>query len=124
MLIWVIDDDKAIRDLAGRTLTDMGYETSCYADPADIDAQDDAVPAGIMIDWHLTHGTCEAALADLHQRFPQATLMLITGDSDLDILQKAMTLGVTGWWFKPAGAANLRTQIRSMFKLPAQRRSA
>lgn len=112
----IIDDDQAILTLLENVIYRLGHDfTSVMTEEAARLAKDTPFD-GVIIDWHLGDKTSEPLTRSLKQSHPDAMFMMITGDSDLDLIQSALSLGVNDWWFKPTGVANLKAQIQSMIQ--------
>ncbi len=110
MRIFVLDDDPAILKLVANVLRSSGHEPVLATDAAEFDALDEK-PDAAIVDWHLGDQTCEAVVAELRAKHVGLPVLIITADSDLDLIQRALSLGARGWWLKTTGVENLRRQL-------------
>lgn len=122
MRFLVVDDDRAILTLIDNVIFGLGHEAVLAESEAEADAIAEPID-GVVVDWHLHDKTCAELTGRLKDRFPGVPIMMITGDSDLNLIQQALELGVQDWWFKPTGVANLQKQLKGMFATAARVRS-
>ncbi len=115
MRVLVIDDDPSLLRLIEKTLVSAGHDPVLIVDPSEVDQVEGAVEACIF-DWHLGDQTCEQLVEHTKARFPDAPFMIITGDTDLDLIQRALDLGAVGWWFKATGPENLQRQLAELYR--------
>ncbi|MEM8782686.1 MAG: response regulator [Planctomycetota bacterium] len=122
MRFLTVDDDQAILTLVENLIYNLGHETvGCLTEEEAKQVEGEI--HGVIVDWHLGDTTCEPLTRELKNRYPGVPIMMITGDSDLDLIQSALALGVQDWWFKPTGLENLKAQIKSMIADAARARS-
>ncbi len=115
MRFLTVDDDRAILTLVENLIFKLGHEAVACTSEAEVEGVTCEVD-GVIIDWHLGDRTCEQIIRTLKSRYPGIPIMMITGDTDLDLIQAALTLGVHDWWFKPTGLENLKQQLAAMIR--------
>lgn len=123
MRVFVIDDDPAILRLVDQVLRGLGHEPVLFSHAEEL-SQVAEPPEAAIVDWHLGDQSCEALVTDLRQKHPGLPTMIMTADCDLDLIQRALSLGAKGWWLKNTGIDNLRRQAAGLISSPSQRASA
>jgi len=102
VLVWVVDDDEAIRFVLERALGRAGYETKSFGSVADIiTALDDAQPTVIITDIRLPDADGLSVLAALEKREIEVPVIAMTAFSDLDQAVTAFQSGVFDYLSKP-----------------------
>jgi DNA-binding NarL/FixJ family response regulator len=69
-------------------------------------------PRVILADYHLPDGTLTTLARDLHERAPNAALVVLTGDSSQPVLLNAVEAGAAGLILKSVGVTALADAIR------------
>lgn len=102
VLVWVVDDDEAIRFVLERALSRAGYATKTFGSVADIVvALDDSQPAVIITDIRLPDADGLSVLAALEERKIEIPVIAMTAFSDLDQAVTAFQSGVFDYLSKP-----------------------
>ena len=102
VLVWVVDDDEAIRFVLERALSRAGYATKTFGSVTDIVvALDDAQPAVIITDIRLPDADGLSVLAALEERKIEIPVIAMTAFSDLDQAVTAFQSGVFDYLSKP-----------------------
>jgi two-component system nitrogen regulation response regulator GlnG len=102
VLVWVVDDDEAIRFVLERALSRAGYATKTFGSVADIViALDDSQPAVIITDIRLPDADGLSVLAALEERKIEVPVIAMTAFSDLDQAVTAFQSGVFDYLSKP-----------------------
>ncbi|MEM1098289.1 MAG: response regulator [Planctomycetota bacterium] len=122
MRFLIVDDDPAIVMLLDNLIFKLGHEAVTCFEAAEVEAVQGEVH-GAIVDWHLGDVTCEEVTLRLQEQFPGIPMMMITGASDLNLIQTALKLGVNDWWYKPTGIPKLKRQLQHLITEAAQRRS-
>ena len=116
-LILLVDDEKAIRDLVGETLEDMGYQVVKAAAAADALQQLERLPeVGLLItDIGLPGGMSgdELAVAALQAR-PTLKVLFISGFAENSVPAIAFKSGQTELLLKPFAVKQLKTMVRQL----------
>ena len=102
VLVWVIDDDQAIRFVLERALGKAGYVTRSFASVAAVTgALDDAAPDVIITDIRLPDADGLTVLQALEERGLDIPVIAMTAFSDLDQAVFAFQSGVFDYLSKP-----------------------
>ena len=102
VLVWVVDDDEAIRFVLERALGRAGYQTESFGSVAAVSkALDDAHPAVIITDIRLPDADGLSVLKALNERGIEIPVIAMTAFSDLDQAVSAFQSGVFDYLSKP-----------------------
>ena len=102
VLVWVVDDDEAIRIVLTRALKRAGYETENFDSVASVtQALDKAQPSVIITDIRLPDADGLSLLANLEKRDIEVPVIAMTAFSDLDQAVSAFQSGVFDYLSKP-----------------------
>jgi len=101
-LVWVVDDDEAIRFVLTRALNKAGYATESFGSVAAVTgALDKSRPAVIITDIRLPDADGLSVLATLQARELEIPVIAMTAFSDLDQAVAAFQSGVFDYLSKP-----------------------
>jgi two-component system, chemotaxis family, CheB/CheR fusion protein len=125
-LVYVIDDDAAIRENLGAMLVEAGLAAKVYAS-CEAFLADHAPDAGacILVDAYLPGMSGLALLHHLRASGSTVPAIMVTGRSDVAIAVEAMKAGALDFIEKPVSAASLLAGIAhaiAMGQGPAQKR--
>lgn len=82
--VWVIDDDRAIRWVLERALTQADLKATCFEDAGSaLDQLDEEQPAVIVTDIRMPGMDGLSFLAKVRDRFPDLPVIIMTAHSDL-----------------------------------------
>jgi len=102
VLVWVIDDDQAIRFVLERALGKAGYATESFASVGAVTkALDAAAPDVIITDIRLPDADGLTVLQSLETRGLEVPVIAMTAFSDLDQAVSAFQSGVFDYLSKP-----------------------
>jgi len=102
VLVWVVDDDEAIRFVLERALGRAGYKTESFGSVGAVSAAlDNAQPAVIITDIRLPDADGLSVLLALQQRNIEVPVIAMTAFSDLDQAVSAFQSGVFDYLSKP-----------------------
>jgi len=102
VLVWVVDDDEAIRFVLERALGRAGYQTKSFSSVGDISlALDNTQPAVIITDIRLPDADGLSVLRALEERDLEIPVIAMTAFSDLDQAVSAFQSGVFDYLSKP-----------------------
>ncbi len=102
VLVWVVDDDQAIRFVLERALGRAGYQTESFGSvEAVTTALDSAQPAVIITDIRLPDADGLSVLQALAERDLEVPVIAMTAYSDLDQAVSAFQSGVFDYLSKP-----------------------
>lgn len=110
----VLEDQKSIRDLVGRTLTESGFDTRAYGSPVEIDAVEDEPPFVIVSDNHMPHVTGLQYVRELRSRGQgRQHIAIMSGNWNCRDLEEAESLGCKVFK-KPFAMADLAKWVKSL----------
>jgi two-component system nitrogen regulation response regulator GlnG len=102
VLVWVVDDDEAIRFVLERALGKAGYKTQSFPTVGSVSAKlDDQQPAVIITDIRLPDADGLSVLNALEERDLEIPVIAMTAYSDLDQAVSAFQSGVFDYLSKP-----------------------
>jgi len=102
VLVWVVDDDEAIRFVLERALGRAGYKTESFGSVGAINtALDSAQPAVIITDIRLPDADGLSVLQTMEERGIEVPVIAMTAFSDLDQAVSAFQSGVFDYLSKP-----------------------
>ena len=102
VLVWVVDDDEAIRFVLERALRRAGYKTQSFETVEAVSsALDNTHPAVIITDIRLPDADGLSVLAALEQHGLEVPVIAMTAYSDLDQAVSAFQSGVFDYLSKP-----------------------
>ncbi len=102
VLVWVVDDDEAIRFVLERALSRAGYTTESFGSvDAVITALDNSQPSVIITDIRLPDADGLSVLSALEERQIAVPVIAMTAFSDLDQAVTAFQSGVFDYLSKP-----------------------
>lgn len=100
--VWVIDDDKSIRWVLEKALSQAGFTITGFASgEAALAKLSDTQPDIIVTDIRMPGMDGLALLAEVHQRYPQVPVIVMTAHSDLDSAVKSYQSGAFEYLPKP-----------------------
>jgi len=82
--VWVIDDDRAIRWVLERALSQAGLQPTCFEDAGSaLDQLDEEQPETIVTDIRMPGMDGLSFLGKVRERFPDVPVIIMTAHSDL-----------------------------------------
>lgn len=101
-VVYIIDDDESLRLALDRMFRSVGLETRTYGTARDfIDAPQPNLPGCIVLDVRLPGINGLDLQMQLTARNVRLPVVLITGDSDIPMMVRAMKAGASGFLTKP-----------------------
>lgn len=101
-VIYIVDDDPAVRDAVGFLVSSVGYEyVSCASGKELFDRLDAARPCCIVLDVRLPGLSGLEIQRELQSRNATAGVIFITGHGDIPKAVRAMRLGAVDFLEKP-----------------------
>jgi len=120
VLVWVVDDDEAIRFVLERALGRAGYRTQSFGSVGAVSAAlDDAQPAVIITDIRLPDADGLSVLSALKQRDIEVPVIAMTAFSDLDQAVSAFQSGVFDYLSKPFDLDQVLAVVARASAVPA-----
>ena len=115
--ILLVDDDRRVRQLVGLTLPIDDYELSFAEDGADaISTAQRLHPDLILLDYQMPgiHGVDVCAAIRSDPETADTPIVMLTGHTDEEIKQRAVTAGANGFLTKPFSPLTLEQTIRTL----------
>jgi two-component system nitrogen regulation response regulator GlnG len=120
LLIWIVDDDEAIRFVLERALRRAGYQTESFDSVGAVsDAMDSGQPAVIITDIRLPDADGLTVLAALAERSIEVPVIAMTAFSDLDQAVSAFQSGVFDYLSKPFDLDKVLSVVARAAAVPA-----
>lgn len=120
VLVWVVDDDEAIRFVLARALNRAGYVTESFGSVASvIAALDTSQPSVIITDIRLPDADGLTVLAALEERKVEVPVIAMTAFSDLDQAVAAFQSGVFDYLSKPFDLDKVLAVVARASAVPA-----
>ena len=120
VLVWVVDDDEAIRFVLARALNRAGYVTESFDNVASVIAALDASqPSVIITDIRLPDADGLTVLAALEKREIEVPVIAMTAFSDLDQAVAAFQSGVFDYLSKPFDLDKVLAVVARASAVPA-----
>ena len=120
VLVWVVDDDEAIRFVLERALSRAGYKTKTFGSVSGIIAAlDESQPTVIITDIRLPDADGLSVLAVLEERKIEVPVIAMTAFSDLDQAVTAFQSGVFDYLSKPFDLDKVLAVVARASAVPA-----
>ena len=120
VLVWVVDDDEAIRFVLARALNRAGYVTESFDSVAAVVAAlDKSKPSVIITDIRLPDADGLSVLAALEARGLEVPVIAMTAFSDLDQAVTAFQSGVFDYLSKPFDLDKVLAVVARASAVPA-----
>ena len=100
-LVYVVDDDDAVRDSLDTYLTLKGMRVAVFSSAQDLLSHDDTVPNLLILDVNMPIIDGFKLLEMLRERGHDEPAVLITGLGDPEIRARAERAGVAAFFDKP-----------------------
>ncbi len=110
-LIWIVDDDAAIRELLSFIVTEAGYEVDAFSSGAEVLAHSGRAPEAVLLDLMMPGVDGVAVLKELRRRFPKLPVLMITADNDVGRAVEVTKLGAYDYLVKPVDKERLLTTL-------------
>jgi DNA-binding NtrC family response regulator len=110
-LIWVVDDDPAIRELLSFIVSEAGYIVEAFASGAEVLAHSGQQPAAVLLDLMMPEVDGVEVLKELKRRHPSLPVIILTADDDISRAVEVTKLGAYDYLVKPADQERLLTTL-------------
>jgi DNA-binding NtrC family response regulator len=110
-LIWVVDDDPAIRELLSFIVTEAGYDVDAFASGAEVLANSGTVPCAVLLDLMMPEIDGVEVLKEISRRHPKLPVIMITADNDVQHAVEVTKLGAYDYLVKPVDKERLLTTL-------------
>jgi two-component system, NtrC family, response regulator HydG len=110
-MIWVVDDDPAIRELLSFIVTGAGYNVDSFSSGAEVLAHSARPPGAVLLDLMMPEIDGVQVLKELLRRFPGLPVVMITADNDIRRAVEVTKLGAYDYLVKPVDQERLLTTL-------------
>jgi DNA-binding NtrC family response regulator len=110
-MVWVVDDDPAIRELLTFMVTDAGYEVDAFASGAEVLAASGQPPDAILLDLMMPEVDGVEVLKEIGRRHPKLPVIMVTADHDVQRAVEVTKLGAHDYITKPIDQERLLTTL-------------
>ena len=117
--ILVIDDEEAVRDVAGSMLSELGFAVSLTSDGEEGLAAFKESPtrfAAVLLDLTMPKLSGDETFRELRATQPTIRVLLMSGFNEQDAITRFAGRGPTGFLQKPFTIDMLREQMQTMFR--------
>jgi len=114
----LVDDDEAFASVLARSLTRRGFSVECAVDRATALAAELDSPLHIVLDLNLEGESGLRLLPELRQRYPQATVVVLTGYASIATAVEATKLGAVQYLAKPASVDDILAAFQQVSANP------
>ncbi len=119
-VILVVDDDQVIRWTLREALQSWGFATVEAGSAAEAVKQFQAeLPAGVLLDIDLPDGSGLDVLREIKREHPEAIVIMITGNVQIDNTISALRGGAYDFIGKPINLEELRVTLRNAIETVA-----
>ncbi len=111
-LVWIVDDDPAIRELLSFIVSADGYEIEAFASGAEVLAGSSDGPAAVLLDLMMPEVDGIEVLRELRRRQPSLPVVVLTAVNDVARAVEVTKLGGYDYLTKPVDKDRLLTTLR------------
>ncbi len=110
-LIWVVDDDPAIRELLSFMVTGAGYDVDAFSSGAEVLAHSGKPPSAVLLDLMMPEIDGVEVLKEIGRRHPKVPVIMVTADNDIRRAVEVTKLGAYDYLVKPVDQERLLTTL-------------
>jgi len=110
-IIWVVDDDPAIRELLSFIVTDAGYQADSFSSGAEVLANSGPPPDALLLDLMMPEVDGVEVLKELKRLYPELPVIMVTADDDIQRAVELTKLGAYDYLVKPVDHERLLTTL-------------
>lgn len=115
-IVYIVDDDEAVRDSIATLVSLHGYSCRTFASAADyLDHADLSVPACVVLDVKMPGLSGLDLQQEMRQRDVRQGILFVTGHGAVDLAVRAMKAGAADFLEKPFDQERLIDGIRNVF---------
>jgi len=112
LLVWIVDDDPAIRELLSFMVAEDGYRVEGFGSGAEVLATSDPAPAAVLLDLMMPEVDGVEVLKELGRRHPSLPVIILTAVNDVARAVEVTKLGAYDYLTKPVDKDRLLTTLR------------
>jgi DNA-binding NtrC family response regulator len=110
-VVWVVDDDPAIRELLTFIVSEAGYEVDSFASGAEVLASSGHPPNAVLLDVMMPEVDGVEVLKEINRRHPKLPVIMVTADNDVQRAVEVTKLGAYDYLVKPIDQERLLTTL-------------
>jgi DNA-binding NtrC family response regulator len=110
-MIWVVDDDPAIRELLSFIVTSAGYSVDVFSSGAEVLSHSGRPPDAVLLDLMMPEIDGVEVLKEVARRYPRLPVIMITADNDVSRAVEVTKLGAYDYLVKPVDQKRLLTTL-------------
>ena len=122
--VCILDDDAAVLGFLKMVIQQQGFEVRAFQDPQSLNQEQAAAPDCLIVDWQLQGADGLQVISDCQDRWPETSMILISGQATIPVAVTAMRQGVLTVLEKPVSPENLRREVNAAVLATAERRKA
>jgi putative two-component system response regulator len=108
----IVDDNPALRRWAERVVEERGYSCDVAADAADArERLDHSAYQLVLLDVNMPGESGIDLLGHIRSSYPEAAVVMVTGEDDTRLAMTAIELGAYGYMVKPVGSGELLINV-------------
>ncbi|MCK4502229.1 MAG: response regulator, partial [Desulfuromonadales bacterium] len=116
--VLIVDDDRAIVDIAGLLLKRSGYKIlSAYDGKQCLQMVAEHRPALVLLDYMMPVMNGLDALKQIRSNYPDTYVIMFTGKGNEEVAVELMRAGASDYLCKPFASGNLQERIDSVLSL-------
>ncbi|MGE5379994.1 MAG: response regulator [Methylocystaceae bacterium] len=113
--ILVADDQKGVRRLLEELFRKEGYEVCMACDGLEaVQKAVDFAPEVILMDMKMPNMNGLEACAEIFKRNPEVPVIMMTAYGEMEVVKKALEIGVRKYITKPFDIIDLRNMVREV----------
>jgi two-component system response regulator MprA len=125
MRILVVDDDQAVREVLGRTLTLGGYEVQMAADGEQaLEAVVESVPEAVVLDIGLPGMDGLELCRRVRRLGNRVPILMLTGRDAVSDRIDGLDVGADDYMVKPFDLGELKARLRALLRRASPERAA
>lgn len=110
--IWVVDDDKKIRDLMGPILKELGYNVELFGQGKDVLSRLDVKsPTLFMVDMQMPEMNGMDLTRAIVEKDPRAIVIILTNNPSIEDAIEAIQIGASDYLPKPFITAQIQIRV-------------
>jgi DNA-binding NtrC family response regulator len=110
-VVWVVDDEPAIRELLNVIVESAGYEVETFSGGAEVLACADPPPGAVLLDLMMPEVDGVAVLKELKRRNPTLPVIILTAVTQISRAVEVTKLGAYDYLVKPIDQERLKTTL-------------
>jgi DNA-binding NtrC family response regulator len=111
-MVWVVDDDPAIRELLSFIVGEAGYAVDSFSSGAEVLANSGRPPNAVLLDLMMPEVDGVEVLKEIQRRHPKLPVIMVTADNDVRRAVEVTKLGAYDYLVKPINQERLLTTLR------------